>query len=276
MSNESSAVSKRAADTQTPMIHVNGLTKVYGQDVRAISDINLTINKGEYTVLFGPSGVGKSTLLRCLNFLVEPTAGDVVIDGQNLGEASTKELLGIRSHIGMIFQEFNLVNRLSVIGNVMCGSLHGLAAWRALTYSFTREDHELAIRCLRRAGLHDERLYFRRADTLSGGQKQRAAIARMLMQEPKILLADEPIASLDVKMQHTIMELVANLAKKDAITVVMSLHHLELAKEYATRIIGLSDGKVAFDGPPEELTEDVINRVFEMVDGQVVGETVEE
>jgi len=258
------------------MIAVNGLTKIYGRDVRAITDINLTINKGEFTVLFGPSGVGKSTLLRCLNYLVEPTSGDVVIDGRSLGKASTKELLGIRSHIGMIFQEFNLVNRLTVIGNVMCGRLHSLAAWRALTYSFTREDHEFAIRCLKRAGLHDEGLYFRRADTLSGGQKQRTAIARMLMQQPKILLADEPIASLDVKMQHTIMELVANLAAKDDITVVMSLHHLELAKQYATRIIGLSDGMVAFDGSPEELTEDVINRVFEMVDGQVVGEADEE
>ena len=276
MLNESGTVLERTADTQTPMIYVNGLTKVYGQDIRAISDIKLTINKGEFTVIFGPSGVGKSTLLRCLNFLVEPTSGVVVIDGQTLGNASTKELLGIRSHIGMIFQEFNLVNRLSVIDNVMCGRLHVLAAWRALTYTFTREDHELAIRCLNRAGLYDEALYFRRADTLSGGQKQRTAIARMLMQQPKILLADEPIASLDVKMQHTIMELIADLAAKDDITVVMSLHHLELAKQYASRIIGLSDGKVAFDGPSDELTEDVINRVFETVDGQVVGEADEE
>ena len=276
MLNESSTVSERTADTRTPMIYVNGLTKVYGKDIRAITDIELTINKGEFTVIFGPSGVGKSTFLRCLNYLVEPTSGVVVIDGQTLGKASTKELLSIRSHIGMIFQEFNLVNRLSVINNVMCGRLHGLSAWRALTYSFTRGDHELAIRCLNRAGLHEEELYFRRADTLSGGQKQRTAIARMLMQQPKILLADEPIASLDVKMQHTIMELVSDLAAKDDITVVMSLHHLELAKQYATRIIGLSDGKVAFDGPPAELTEDIINRVFEMVDGQVVGETDEE
>lgn len=273
---KASALSERTTDTQTPMIQVSGLTKVYGQNIRAISDISLTIRKGEFTVLFGPSGVGKSTLLRCLNYLVKPTSGVVAIDGQTLGDASTKELLSIRSHVGMIFQEFNLVNRMSVIGNVMCGHLHGLVPWRALTYSFTREDQELAIRCLRRAGLHDEELYFRRADTLSGGQKQRTAIARMLMQEPKVLLADEPIASLDVKMQHTIMELVSDLAKKDDITVVMSLHHLELAKQYASRIIGLAGGRVAFDGLPEELTDDVINRVFELVDGQVVGEADEE
>lgn len=263
-------------DAQHPIIVINGLRKVYGKDVVAINNVNLTINKGEFAVLFGPSGVGKSTLLRCLNYLVKPTSGDIIIDGQNLRVTTTRQLLGIRSHIGMIFQDFNLVNRMSVIGNVMCGRLYGLSTWRALTYSFSREEHELAIRCLRRAGLHDEELYFRRADTLSGGQKQRTAIARMLMQQPNILLADEPIASLDVKMQQTIMELVSDLAAKDDITVVMSLHHLDIAKRYASRIIGLSDGNIAFDGPPEELTDQVINRVFQLVDGQLVGTGDEE
>lgn len=253
------------------MIVVNDLVKTFRGDVRAIRGISLSVNKGEFAILFGPSGVGKSTLLRCLNYLVEPTAGDVVIDGQRVGDLSTAELLSLRAHMGMIFQEFNLINRTSVLVNVMCGRLHDLSFLRALTYTFSRQDHEAAIHALRRAGLRDTELYNRRADTLSGGQKQRVAIARMLIQDPKIILADEPIASLDVKNQHMIMDLISNIASRDGITVVMSMHHLELAKQYASRIIGLSEGVVAFDGPPESLSSEVINRVFKIVDDQVVG-----
>jgi phosphonate transport system ATP-binding protein len=252
------------------MIEVNDLTKTYDGSVRAIRGISLNINRGEFAVLFGPSGVGKSTLLRCLNYLVEPTSGEVIIDGQRVGSLSSTELLSLRAKIGMIFQDFNLINRMSVLVNVMCGRLHDLNFFRALTYTFSREDHEAAIHSLRRAGLHDAELYNRRADTLSGGQKQRVAIARMLIQDPIVILADEPVASLDVKMQHTIMQLVRDIATRDGITVVMSLHHLELAKQYASRIIGLSEGMVAFDGPPQSLSDDVINRVFEIVDDKVV------
>ena len=252
------------------MIVINDLTKSYDGKINAITEISLSIAKGEFSVLFGPSGVGKSTLLRCLNYLVEPTSGDVIIDGQRVGDMSNKELLAFRSHVGMIFQEFNLINRMSVLVNVMCGRLHDLGFFRALTYTFSHEDHEAAIHALRRAGLHDAELYNRRADTLSGGQKQRVAIARMLIQEPKIILADEPVASLDVKMQHSIMQLVQDIATRDGITVVMSLHQLELAKQYASRIIGLAEGVVAFDGPPHSLTDDVINRVFKIVDDKVV------
>ena len=253
-----------------PMIVVNDLTKSYDGKINAITEISLDIARGEFSVLFGPSGVGKSTLLRCLNYLVEPTSGDVIVDGQRVGDMSNKELLAFRSHVGMIFQEFNLINRMSVLVNVMCGRLYDLGFFRALTYTFSREDHEAAIHSLRRAGLHDAELYNRRADTLSGGQKQRVAIARMLIQDPKVILADEPVASLDVKMQHSIMRLVRDIAARDGITVVMSLHHLELAKQYASRIIGLSEGIVAFDGPPQSLSDDVINRVFKIVDDKVV------
>jgi phosphonate transport system ATP-binding protein len=171
----------------------------------------------------------------------------------------------------MIFQDFNLVNRMSVLGNVMCGRLHSLSVLRALTYSFALADHEAAVHALRRAGLADTELYNRRVDTLSGGQRQRVGIARMLVQKPKVILADEPVASLDMKMQHTIMRLVSDIAAKDGITVVMSLHHLDLAKQYATRIIGLSDGRVAFDGPPDSLSDDIIDKVFKMEDKKVVG-----
>ena len=253
------------------MIVVSDLTKSYDGTIDAIKDISLTIEKGEFTVIFGPSGVGKSTFLRCLNYLVKPTSGDVIIDGQRVGDLSKAELLGLRSRVGMIFQDFNLVNRMSVLGNVMCGRLHGLSVLRALTYSFAQADHEAAVHALRRAGLDEVELYNRRADTLSGGQRQRVGIARMLVQKPKVILADEPVASLDMKMQHTIMRLISDIAAKDGITVVMSLHHLDLAKQYATRIIGLSDGRVAFDGPPDSLSDDIIDKVFKMEDKKVVG-----
>ena len=256
---------------EPPMIVVSDLTKSYDGTIDAIKDISLTIEKGEFTVIFGPSGVGKSTFLRCLNYLVKPTSGDVIIDGQRVGDLSKAELLGLRSRVGMIFQDFNLVNRMSVLGNVMCGRLHGLSVLRALTYSFAQADHEAAVHALRRAGLADAELYNRRADTLSGGQRQRVGIARMLVQKPKVILADEPVASLDMKMQHTIMRLISDIAAKDGITVVMSLHHLDLAKQYATRIIGLSDGRVAFDGPPDSLSDDIIDKVFKMEDKKVVG-----
>ena len=257
--------------SEPPMIVVSDLTKTYDGNIEAIKNISLTIEKGEFTVIFGPSGVGKSTLLRCLNYLVKPTSGDVIIEGQSVGDLSTAKLLGLRSRVGMIFQDFNLVNRMSVLGNVMCGRLYGLSVLRALTYSFAKADHEAAVHALRRAGLDDVELYNRRADTLSGGQRQRVAIARMLVQNPKIILADEPVASLDMKMQHTIMRLISDIATKDKITVVMSLHHLDLAKQYASRIIGLSDGQVAFDGPPESLSDDIIDKVFKIIDDKVVG-----
>ena len=254
-----------------PMIVVSELTKTYDGKVEAIKNISLTIAKGEFTVIFGPSGVGKSTFLRCLNYLVKPTSGDVIIEGQSVGDLSTSKLLRLRSRVGMIFQNFNLVNRMSVLSNVMCGRLHSLSFLRALTYSFTQADYEAAMHALQRAGLDDDELYNRRSDTLSGGQRQRVAIARMLVQNPKIILADEPVASLDMKMQHTIMRLISDIATKDEITVVMSLHHLDLAKQYASRIIGLSDGQIAFDGPSESLSDDIIDKVFKMVDDKVVG-----
>ena len=257
--------------SEPPMIVVSDLTKTYDGNIEAIKNISLTIEKGEFTVIFGPSGVGKSTLLRCLNYLVKPTSGEVIIEGQRVSNLSTAKLLGLRSRVGMIFQDFNLVNRMSVLSNVMCGRLHGLSVLRALTYSFAQADHEAAVHALRRAGLDDTELYNRRADTLSGGQRQRVGIARMLVQNPKVILADEPVASLDVKMQHTIMRLISDIAAKDGITVVMSLHHLDLAKQYASRIIGMSDGQVAFDGPPESLSDDIIDKVFKMVDDKVVG-----
>lgn len=244
------------------LVEFRNLTKAYGNREPAIKNVSLSVRRGEFVVILGPSGVGKSTLLRCLNFLVRPTSGQVVFDGQDLGALDGKKLLEVRQHIGMIFQEFNLVNRMSVLMNVMCGRLGPLGFFRALTFAFPKEDHGRAVGALMRVGLEDPELYLRRADTLSGGQKQRVAIARMLVQEPKLILADEPIASLDVVMEAQIMDLIADIAKRDGITVVMSLHQIDSARKYADRIIGLSQGQVIFDGPPKEFDDNVVEAVF--------------
>lgn len=246
-----------------PVVQVSDLSKTYPGQVRpALQEISLEINRGEFVVLLGPSGVGKSTFLRCLNYLVQPTSGEVIVHGQRLGSLSRRELLHVRRRIGMIFQEFHLVGRMSVLTNVLCGRLGDLGPVRALTYRFRQEDYKTALEALRRSGLTDESLYLRRADTLSGGQKQRVAIARMLVQEPKVILADEPIASLDVKMSQVIMELINDIATKDELTVVMSLHNVQMAKRFATRIIGLAEGRLVFDGRPEDVGPGVIETVF--------------
>ena len=244
------------------LVEVQELTKAYGHREPAIKNVSLVVKRGEFVILLGPSGVGKSTLLRSLNFLVRPTVGRVTFDGQDLGALSSKELLRARQNIGMIFQEFNLVNRMSVLTNVLCGRLGPLGFMRALTYTFPAEDHERAVNALMRVGLDDPHMYLRRADTLSGGQKQRVAIARMLVQEPKLILADEPIASLDVIMRVQIMDLIADIAKRDRITVVMSLHQIDMARRYADRIIGLAQGNVVFDGPPQALSNDIVETIF--------------
>jgi phosphonate transport system ATP-binding protein len=260
-------------DDPNVLVQIRNLTKAYGRIDAAIKDITLSFRRGEFAILLGPSGVGKSTLLRCVNFLVRPTVGQVIFEGQDLGALSNKRLLEARRHIGMIFQEFNLVNRMSVLMNVMCGRLGSLSAWRALTFSFSDDDHVRAVRALLRVGLEDADLYLRRADTLSGGQKQRVAIARMLVQEPKLILADEPIASLDVIMRAQIMDLIADIARHESITVVMSLHQIDIARKYADRIIGLSEGSIVFDGPPAQLSDGVLEKIFKRKTLQVVGDT---
>lgn len=245
-----------------PVVSLCNLTKAYDNAPPAIRDINLDLRKGEVVVLLGPSGVGKSTLLRCINLLTRPSSGGVWVNGEDLAGLSRRNLFRARQKIGMIFQEFHLIDRLSVITNVMCGRLGELSLARALTYSFPQAYREAAERALVRVGLDDPQLWARRADRLSGGQKQRVAIARALMQTPSVLLADEPIASLDIAMRLQIIELLADLARRDGITVIVSLHQIDITRQYADRVIALSGGHVTFDAPPSALSDMEVARIF--------------
>ena len=237
------------ADQRT-MVEVSHLTKAYGNSAPAIEDISLSFKKGEFIVLLGPSGVGKSTLLRCLNFLVRPTSGIVRINGQELGALSKKGLLQARHHIGMIFQEFNLVNRMSVLMNVMCGRLGTMGTWRALTYSFSPEDHEAAVRALVRAGLEDQELYLRRADTLSGGQKQRVSISRALAAASSIVIFDDALSSVDTETEDAILTAIPELLAGK--TFIIVAHRFSTLKT-ADVIVVLDEGRIVQQGNHEEL-----------------------
>ena len=243
------------------MLEIQQLTKVYeSNNLTALDDLSLTVHDGEFIALIGLSGSGKSTLLRCINRLIEPTSGKVILDGVDVTAASPEELRQIRRHIGMIFQQFNLVKRSTVINNVLAGRLgYTNPAW-SLMNRFPRADVEQAIANLNRVGIADKA--YVRADTLSGGQQQRVAIARALMQEPKLMLADEPVASLDPATSHSVLRYLEELNKEEGITVLCSLHFLSLARRYATRVVALKGGTIAFDGLPSEITPQRFRQIY--------------
>jgi phosphonate transport system ATP-binding protein len=230
---------------------IEDLVKVYPGGTRALDRISFSVQRGEFVVLIGLSGSGKSTLLRCVNRLVEPTSGRVVLDGTDVTGAGGGELRRIRRRIGMIFQQFNLVRRLSVFANVLSGRLGYRPLWRTFGMRPTREDVALAFENLQRVGILDKA--FARADALSGGQQQRVGIARALMQRPELMLADEPVASLDPATSHSVMRYLEEINRKDGITVLCALHFLSLARRYGTRVIALKAGRIAFDGLPDEI-----------------------
>jgi phosphonate transport system ATP-binding protein len=205
------------------------------------------------TAIIGPSGTGKSTLIRCINRLVDPTAGEILFGGQDLARLKGRALREARRRIGMVFQEYNLVERLSVIENLLCGRLGYVPVWRAWLRRFPPHDVARAFELLDAVGLGD--FATRRADALSGGQRQRVGIARAIMQDPELVLADEPTSSLDPKTSVEIMELLARLARERGIPVVVNIHNVELAKRFAERIVGMSQGAIVFDGAPSELRE---------------------
>ena len=240
------------------MIEISGLSKRYG-DFDALQQVDLRVAKGEFLVILGASGAGKSTLLRCINHLTEPSAGQIRVDGQ-LTVGDRPGLRRLRRDVAMIFQHYNVVPRLTVLKNVMTGRLGSVPAIPSWFQLFPREDIEIARECLRRVELDHKSGV--RTDTLSGGQKQRVGIARALAQRPKIILADEPVASLDPKTSRTILNYLQQACRDSGITVICNLHQVEYAREFGQRIIGVAAGRVVFEGGPDELTDDALRRIY--------------
>jgi phosphonate transport system ATP-binding protein len=239
---------------------VENLTKIYPDGTEALRNVSFKVEDGEFLTIIGLSGSGKSTLLRCINRLIDPTEGRVLWDDIDVTAAKGKELRHIRRQIGMIFQQFNLVKRSSVMVNVLSGRLGYANPWTSLVHSFTPQDRRRAVAALDRVGIAEKA--DNRADQLSGGQQQRVGIARALMQEPRLMLADEPVASLDPVLAHSILRYLEVLNQQDGITVLCSLHFLDLVHRYATRVIGLKDGELVFDGLPSELTRERFKQVY--------------
>ncbi len=258
------------------MIDVQGLRKAYGDGDLILKDVSVSFAPGEFVAILGLSGAGKSTFLRCLNRLIEPTGGRIMVpravleasgthggasaEPIDLAKASPRELRLWRRRVGMIFQQFNLVKRMSVLDNVLSGTLGEANVLASVFRSFPRAERERALHNLDRVGLLDQA--YQRADTLSGGQQQRVAIARALMQRPKVILADEPVASLDPKLSVQVLDTLKRVAEEDGITVLVSLHVLDLAKTYGDRIIGFQGGRIVFDGKPEALSDEEVERVY--------------
>jgi phosphonate transport system ATP-binding protein len=241
-------------------LRIHHLRKEYRAGEPVLRDVSLAVEGRGLTAIIGPSGTGKSTLVRCINRLVEPTSGEILFRGQDMVQLSGRELRAARRRIGMIFQEYNLVERLSVIENVLCGRLGYVPVWRAWLRRFSDADVARAFELLDAVGLGD--LATQRADQLSGGQRQRVGIARALMQEPDLLLADEPTSSLDPKTSVEIMELIARRASAGSIPALVNIHNVELARRYADRIIGMSKGSIVFDGPPQALEDSHLLAIY--------------
>jgi phosphonate transport system ATP-binding protein len=233
------------------MLIIENLTKIYDNGFKALDNVSFEIPDGQFVALIGLSGSGKSTLLRCINRLIEPTEGKIIWNGLDITAISDEEIRYLRRRIGMIFQQFNLVKRSSVINNVLSGRLGYTNPLYSLFNYFPSEDKTKALANLQRVGIANQA--YKRASELSGGQQQRVAIARALMQDPELMLADEPVASLDPATSHSVMKYLESLNKEDGLTVLCSLHFLSLARTYADRVIALKDGKVEFDGGPDQI-----------------------
>jgi phosphonate transport system ATP-binding protein len=253
------------------ILEIEDLHKSYDDNTPVLRGISFTVECGEFVGIIGLSGSGKSTLLRCINRLVEPSSGQIripvaLINGKgdsrlaDVAQFSQRELQRLRRKVGMIFQQFNIVKRLSVIENVLSGGLGYQPLLRSTLRGFTKEEKRKALINLKRVGLLDHA--YRRADELSGGEQQRVAIARTLMQEPALILADEPVSSLDPKLSRVVLDILKRVCREDGITALVSLHTLELTREYADRVLGLKSGRIFFDGCAEALTSAVIEEIY--------------
>lgn len=250
------------------MLKIKGLHKEYKGGTKALNDINFSVKDGEFISIIGPSGAGKSTLLRCVNRMIDVSSGELIFDSEDINALKKRELRSLRTKIGMIFQHYNLVNRLSVIENVLHGRLGYKNTIEGVLGIYTEEEKEQAFRLLKRLGLEDQA--YKRCDRLSGGQKQRVGICRALIQNPKLILCDEPIASLDPSSAKTIMDYLKRINRETGITVILNLHQVDVAKKYSDRIIGINGGSVIFDGKPEDLDGDIIHEIYGSKEGSLI------
>jgi len=241
-------------------VRIEGLTKIYADGTRALDDISFVVNPGDFMVIIGLSGSGKSTLMRCINRLIEPSSGKIFIDDVEVTTLKPDELRALRRQIGMIFQQFNLVKRSSVLTNVLSGRLGYVPPTWALSNYFPRDIKEQAMLNLARVGIPEKAST--RADQLSGGQQQRVGIARALRQEPRVILADEPVASLDPATAHSVLKYIEEMNKNDGITVLCALHFLSLARRYGTRLIALKAGRIVFTGYPQDIDEARFKEIY--------------
>jgi len=242
------------------MLQIKNLTQIYDGGVQALDNVSFEVPDGEFLAVIGLSGSGKSTLLRCINRLIEPTSGQILWDGVDITAASQEEMRLVRRKIGMVFQHFNLVHRSKVITNVLSGRLGYVNPAWSLVNRFPKEDIEKAMRQLTRVGIVDKAN--QRADELSGGQQQRVGIARALMQDPRMILADEPVASLDPVLAHSIMSHLEDINKNDGVMVLCSLHFLDLVHRYAGRVVALNAGKLVFEGLPKDIDDKKFKEIY--------------
>ena len=242
------------------MIEFRNVVKTYPGNVKALQGVTCKIEQGEFVAIIGLSGAGKSTFIRCINQMHTVTSGEIFVNGANVTTLKGNELRQFRRKIGMVFQSFNLVKRTTVIKNVLTARVADMSLWKSILGLYTKEDKILALTALDNVGILDKA--YLRADTLSGGQAQRVALARCLAQKPDIILADEPVASLDPLTSQQVMEDFVRINKKFNITVVANMHHVDIAKKYAQRIIGIKAGQIVYDGPSENLNEDDLTNIY--------------
>ena len=242
------------------MIIFDHVSKVYPNGTVGLDDVNLTIQDGEFVAIIGRSGAGKSTLLRSVNRMHQITAGTLTVNGTDVSTLSGKSLRRFRRGIGMVFQSFNLVTRTTVIRNVLSACVPDMPFWRVLLGTFRKADKLKALECLEKVGILDKA--YMRADQLSGGQQQRVALARTLAQDPGIILADEPVAALDPVTARQVMQDFVRVNREMGITILLNIHHVELALEYADRVIGIQAGKIVYDGPSSQVDQGVLDAIY--------------
>jgi phosphonate transport system ATP-binding protein len=250
------------------LLEIKNVTKYYNKETPALANVSFSVEEGEFVSIIGPSGAGKSTLLRCINRMIEATSGEITFNGINTLNLSKRELRKLRTKIGMIFQHYNLVDRLTVIENVLHGRLGHKSTLAGVLGLYSEEEKRQAFRIIEILGLNDQ--VYQRCDQLSGGQKQRVGVARALVQNPKMILCDEPIASLDPNASKIIMDHLRNICDDMKITFIVNLHQVQVAFKYSDRIIGINQGKVVFDGSPDVLLPEQVSEIYGSESGELI------